>query len=39
MGVVYTVNQLRSYYEREIKSKKWWHPLNYSPMETCLVNS
>ena len=37
--VVDPVNQLRSYYERDRKSKKWWHRLFYSLMETCLVNS
>jgi hypothetical protein len=39
MGGVDTANQLRSYYERDRKSKKWWHRLFYSLMETCLVNS
>ena len=39
MGGVDTANQLRSSYERDRKSKKWWHRLFYSLMETCLVNS
>lgn len=39
MGGVDTANQLRSYYERDRKAKKWWHRLLYSLLETCLVNS
>ncbi len=39
MGGVDTANQLRSYYERDRKTKKWWHRLLYSLLETCLVNS
>lgn len=39
MGGVDTANQLRSYYERDRRSKKWWHRLLYSLLETCLVNS
>lgn len=39
LGGVDTANQLRSLYERDRKSKKWWHRLFYSLMETCLVNS
>jgi hypothetical protein len=40
MGGVDTANQLRSYYKRERKSKKWWNlSLLYSLMETWMVNS
>jgi hypothetical protein len=39
MGGVDKANQLRSYYERDQRSKKWWHRLFYSLLETTLVNS
>ncbi len=39
MGGVDTANQMRSYYERDRRSKKWWHRLFYSLLETTLVNS
>jgi hypothetical protein len=39
MGGVDTAIQLRSYYERDRKFKKWWHRLIFSLMETCMVNS
>ena len=38
-GGVDTANQLRSYYERDQRSKKLWHRLFYSLLETTLVNS
>ncbi len=34
-----TANQLRSYYGRHRRSKKWWHTLFYFLLETTLVNS
>jgi hypothetical protein len=34
MGGVDTANQLRSYYERDRRSKKWWHRLFYFLLET-----
>jgi hypothetical protein len=39
MGGVDTANQMRSYYERDRRSKKWWHRLLFSLLETTLVNS
>jgi hypothetical protein len=38
-GGVDTANELRSYYERYRRSKKWWPRLFYSLLETTLVNS
>jgi hypothetical protein len=39
MGGVDTANQLRRYYERDRRSKKWWHRIFYSLLETTIVNS
>ena len=39
MGGVDTANHLRSLYERDRRSKKWWHRLFYALLETTLVNS
>jgi hypothetical protein len=39
MGGVDTANKLRSYYERNRRSKKWWHRHFYTPLETSLVNA
>ena len=39
MGGVDTANHLRSLYERNRRSKKWWHRLFYALLETTLVNS
>jgi hypothetical protein len=38
IGGVDTANQLRSYYERDRRSKKWWHRLFYDLLETSQVN-
>jgi hypothetical protein len=39
MGGVETVNQVRSYYERDRKAKKWWQRLIISLLERFLVKS
>ena len=39
IGGVHTANQLRSCYEKDRRSKKWWHRLFYALLETTLVNS
>jgi hypothetical protein len=39
MGGVDTANQLRSYYERDRRSKKWWDRLFLALLETSLVNA
>jgi hypothetical protein len=39
MGGADTANQLRSYYERDRRSKKWGHRLFYALLGTSLVNT
>jgi hypothetical protein len=39
MGGIDTAIQLRSYYERDRRSKKWWHRLFFALLETSLVNA
>jgi hypothetical protein len=39
MGGVDRANQYASYYERDRRSKKWWHRIFYSLLEMTLVNS